>query len=97
MYNLTTSEITLDVVAATCISRVIDQEIERVEKLVDKATEKERRTGVPRSAQAEKTRNYLANLQRARDAYDPVYREVIAAPMFTDEYQAVIDNALANK
>lgn len=89
-YHLTTSEITLDTVAAVCLSTALDREIERVEKLVAKAKR-------PDSAHAGRSRQYLANLQRARAAFDPVYKEVLAAPMYTKEYEAVIDAALGRE
>lgn len=84
-YHLTTTEITLDTVAAVCLSSALDKEIDRVEKLAAKPTA------------TKKTRQYLANLQRARAAYDPVYKEVLAAPMYTKEYEAVIDAALGRE
>jgi len=81
-YQLTTAPITLDSVAAAVISSALHDKVDNLEYRLRRA----------KSAKTiERVENELANTRRALAAFEPVYTAVLAAPMFTPEYQALLD------
>lgn len=83
-YNLTTTPVTLDCVAAVCIFSAIEDQIKALEKKLDRVKRESART---------KISNHIKNLRRAQGQFAPAYDACIKAPMFTPEYQALIDAA----
>lgn len=83
----TTTEITLDLPAACCITSALDKEIAAVEARLAR-TEK--------PATIESLKNLQRNLQAAQDAFDPPYRATLAAGLFTPEHDALVEAVLAS-
>ncbi len=87
-FTQTTAEITLDLPAAVCISSALDKELDQIERSL-------RRAKNPETIRA--LENTRINTQAAKDAFDPIYRRILAAPLFTAEHEAWIARALGKE
>lgn len=87
-FTQTTAEITLDLPAAVCISRGIDKELDQIERSLARAKN-------PETIRA--LHNQRVNTEAAKAAFDPIYRKVLAAPLFTAEHEDLIARALGKE
>lgn len=81
----TTAEVTLDTVSVCAIMVAIDDQIDRLTARLVLSTNPRKRTNI---------NNTLTNLKAGKASMEKVFRTVLEQPMFTPEYQAVIDARL---